>query len=95
MTTDEIIQEMDLSRESSERCRSICHRSAQLLDEYEASSLDAVRAMAFMLGSAIESLSADTGAPLDDVLEVANVLVRASAQLHAQGNGSTEGMTPN
>lgn len=95
MNTDTIIEALEASDEEAARGKEIAHRIAMVLDEYEASSFDAVRAVAFVLGSATESLADDTGISIDKVVSVVMMLVRMSAHLHAEDNGSTEGMTAN
>lgn len=95
MNMEKIVEALEENEESAARSREIAHRIAMVLDEYEASSFDAVRAVAFVLGSATESLADDTGISIDKVASAVMTLVTMSAHLHAEDKVSTEGMTAN
>jgi len=95
MNMEKIVEALEENEESAARSREIAHRIAMILDEYEASSFDAARAVSFVLGSVTDALAEDTGTSIDKVASVLMTLVTMSAHLHAEDKVSTEGMTAN
>lgn len=95
MTVEELIGTMRMSGDEITNCMKIGKQVSAVLDESDASFLDAMHILAFMLGSATNILANESGVSLDVAIEAASMLVKSSAEVHSRAYSSPEGMMPN